>query len=80
MAMLQRMEVVVAISLVPSEVADPIPFPEDTTHDTYDPAHVARFHQVLAMVDVVMKQHRAVLKPGRKASRATETGAASRPA
>jgi hypothetical protein len=59
MAMLHHMDVAVAISLVPSEVADPIPFPEDTTHDTYDAAHVARFHQVLAMVDVVMKQHHA---------------------
>jgi hypothetical protein len=59
MAVLERMEVDVAISVVPSEVADPIPFPEDRTHDTYDTAHAARFQQVLTMADVVVKQHHA---------------------
>jgi hypothetical protein len=49
----------VDLSLVPSEVADPIPFPEDRTHDTYDPAHVERFHRVLTNVDVALKEHRA---------------------
>jgi hypothetical protein len=56
---LQRMHVDVALSVLPSEVADPIPFPEDRTHHTYDAHHVAQFHRVLSMVDVVMKQHRA---------------------
>jgi len=59
MRMLGRMRVDVAISVLPSEVADPIPFPEDRTHQTYDPQHAARFHHVLTMVDVVMKEHRA---------------------
>jgi hypothetical protein len=58
-AVLRRMDVDVAFSVIPSEVTDPIPFPEDRTHDTYDPAHGARFHQVLTMIDVVLKQHHA---------------------
>lgn len=56
---LHRIGVDVTISLLPSEVADPIPFPDDRTHDTYEPEHAAKFHQVLSMVDVVMKEHRA---------------------
>src|SRR5438477_3485300 len=54
--MLQRMGMAVTISLVPSEVSDPIPFPEDRTHDTYTAEHVVRFFRVLSMVDVVMKE------------------------
>ncbi len=38
---------------------DPIPFPEDRTHATYDPEQAERFHRVLSMVDLVMKEHRA---------------------
>ena len=59
MRALQRMRLDVAISVLPSEVADPIPFPDDRTHQTYDARHAARFHHVLSMVDVVMKAHRA---------------------
>jgi hypothetical protein len=59
MRALQRMRLDVAISVLPSEVADPIPFPDDRTHQTYDPRHAARFHHVLSMVDLVMKAHRA---------------------
>jgi hypothetical protein len=58
-SVLKRMGVDVALSLLPSEVSDPIPFPEDRTHDTYDRAHVERFHQVLVNVDVALKEHRA---------------------
>ena len=56
---LARMEVNVSLSVVPSEVANPIPFPDDHTHATYEPGQAARFFQVLSMVDVVLKQHRA---------------------
>ena len=56
---LARMRVEVTISVVPSEVSDPIPFPDDRAHATYEPAHVARFFRVLSMIDVVFKQHRA---------------------
>jgi hypothetical protein len=56
---LRRMGIDVAISVMPSEVPDPIPFPEDRAHDTYVPEQAERFHRVLSMVDLVMKQHRA---------------------
>jgi len=59
MNMLRRMDVEVAISVVPSEVSDPIPFPEDHAHDTYVADHATRFFRVLSMVDVVLKEHRA---------------------
>src|SRR5579864_241108 len=56
---LRRMGIDVGISVMPSEVPDPIPFPEDRTHATYVPEQAARFHRVLSMVDLVMKEHRA---------------------
>ena len=59
MQALQRLRVDVAISVLPSEVAHPIPFPDDRTHATYEPAHAARFFRVLSRVDTVLKQHRA---------------------
>lgn len=59
MRALQRMQVEVAISTLPSEVSNPIRFPEDRVHDTYDPQHAARFHHALLIVDGVMKEHRA---------------------
>ena len=59
MRMLRRMEIDVAISVVPSEVSDPIPFPEDHAHSTYDGEHARRFFEVLSMVDAAMKGHRA---------------------
>jgi hypothetical protein len=48
----------VSLSPVPSEVADPIAFPDDRTHRTYDPAHAYRFWRVLSLVDRVFKEHR----------------------
>jgi hypothetical protein len=59
MAALHRMGVDVEISEVPSEVAEPIPFPDDRTHHAYDPEWVTRFHSVLTLVDVALKAHRA---------------------
>jgi hypothetical protein len=58
-AALGRLDIRVTISPLPSEVSDPIPFTEDRTHHTYDPAFAHRFWRVLAQVDVVMKRHRA---------------------
>jgi hypothetical protein len=49
----------VAISELPSEIADPIPFPLDRTHNTYEGDKAQRFWQVLARVDMAMKRHRA---------------------
>jgi hypothetical protein len=59
MSALARLQVDVRISPLPSEVANPIPFPDDRSHATYDPGQAAHFFQVLSMVDVVFKQHRA---------------------
>jgi Family of unknown function (DUF5996) len=59
MAALRRMGIDVDIPVTPSEVPDPIPFPEDRTHDTYDAAQAQRFYQVLSMVDLTMREHRA---------------------
>src|SRR5262249_54380798 len=56
---LARLGVDVEISPGPSEVDDPIPFAEDRTHHSYDPAQVNRFFRVLAQADVVLKEHRA---------------------
>lgn len=56
---LRRIGVDVALSEVPSEVADPIPFPDDRTHDTYIHEHARRFHDVLSRIDLVMRRHRA---------------------
>src|SRR5712692_1393151 len=47
-----------AITTVPSEVENPIPFPEDTVHATYDPEWAHRFWRLLARIDLVLKEHR----------------------
>jgi len=57
--MLRRLDVDVAFAPGPSELPDPIPFAQDRTHVTYDPAQALRFWQVLARVDSVLKEHRA---------------------
>jgi hypothetical protein len=49
----------VSVSELPSEIPDPIPFPLDRTHHTYDGAQAHRFWQVLSRVDVVLKRHHA---------------------
>lgn len=59
MSALARIDVNIELSTMPSEVSNPIPFPDDRTHDTYDFAHASLFHRVLAMIDVVTKEHRA---------------------
>jgi hypothetical protein len=51
--------VAATVSELPSEVPDPIRFPLDQVHHTYEAADAHRFWQVLARVDVVMKRHRA---------------------
>jgi hypothetical protein len=56
---LYGMGIAVTVSELPSEVPDPIPFPDDREHHTYDAAQAHRFWQVLSRVDVVVKRHRA---------------------
>jgi hypothetical protein len=59
MQALGSLGVAVAVSELPSEVPDPIPFPEDRAHDTYVGEEAHRFWRALSQVDVVMKRHRA---------------------
>jgi hypothetical protein len=59
MRALARLGVDVTLSVVPSEVSDPIPFPEDRLHHTYNPAQANRFWHALSKIDVVLKEYRA---------------------
>lgn len=59
---LARVGVSAALSVIPSEVPDPIPFPEDTTHASYDPEAARRFWRLLSRVDLVFKEHRAAFR------------------
>jgi hypothetical protein len=44
---------------IPDEVADPIPFADDTVHSAYEPEWANRFWRVLSQVDLVLKDHRS---------------------
>lgn len=59
MRMLRDLRVEVSMWPVPTEVSEPIPFPEDRTHNTYDADHATRFFRVISSIDLVMKEHRA---------------------
>jgi hypothetical protein len=43
----------------PAEVADPIPFDEDTVHSTYNPAQAERYWRVLSQVEGIFDEFRA---------------------
>ncbi|MFD6698253.1 MULTISPECIES: DUF5996 family protein [unclassified Microbacterium] len=59
MALLPRLDVHVRIHPVPNEVAEAIPFPDDTVHATYDPEHARLFWQQLVQADRVLRHSRA---------------------
>src|SRR5712691_2364246 len=58
MGALRSLGIDVDVSIVPSEVPDPIPFPDDTVHASYDPGSVGRFWRALVQVDKVLRVHR----------------------
>ena len=58
MAVLHAMGIDVKIWPKPVEIPDPIPFPDDTLHASYDAEYVTRFHHVLSRVDPVLKSFR----------------------
>ena len=58
MGRLHTLDIDPAITTVPSEVDNPIPFPEDTVHAAYDPEWAHRFWRLLARIDLVLKEHR----------------------
>jgi hypothetical protein len=59
MAALAALGVQVAIHPVPNEVADPIPFRDDTVHASYDADAARRFWQALVRVDRVFRLFRS---------------------
>jgi hypothetical protein len=58
MAALAELGIHIVIDEMPSELTDPIRFPEDQKHASYDPDAVQRFFQILVNVDRVFKQFR----------------------
>jgi hypothetical protein len=58
MAMLDALGLPVSIDRVPNEIADAIPFDEDTKHSAYDPEYAQRFWQILLQADRVFSQFR----------------------
>jgi len=58
MTMLDETGLPVSIDRIPNEIADAIPFDEDTTHSTYDPEYVQRFWRILLQVQRVFAQFR----------------------
>jgi Family of unknown function (DUF5996) len=65
MTALERAGVPTAISETPSDMPDPIPFPEDRVHASYDPEWANRWWRLVVSVDAVLKEHRAPFE-GRK--------------
>jgi hypothetical protein len=61
-AVLRAVGVNTELSEMPQEVADPIPFPDDTKHHAYDPEAARRFWQVLTLIEPVFEEYRAVFK------------------
>lgn len=59
LAALAELHVDVTINTIPCEVAEPIAFPQDTTHHSYDPAAAARFWRVLVNTSRVFTRFRS---------------------
>jgi hypothetical protein len=59
MRVLHGLNIEVSISERPNEVPDPIPFPKDHTHKSYDAAAAHAFWRALIQVDRVFKQFRS---------------------
>jgi Family of unknown function (DUF5996) len=57
-ALTDELGVAIAFNGVPNEVADPLPFADDTTHKAYDGDAVHRFWGALVQADRVFKQFR----------------------
>ncbi|MFY9610250.1 MAG: DUF5996 family protein [Blastocatellia bacterium] len=59
MATLRSLGSDVTIHAKPDEVANPIPFAEDTLHASYDPEYANRFWRILVQTDRLFKQFRS---------------------
>jgi hypothetical protein len=58
MATLAELNITITIYPVPVEIADPVPFAEDTQYGAYDAEYVHRFWRALLWTDQVFKQFR----------------------
>jgi hypothetical protein len=58
MAALRAIGIEVKIWPAPVEIANPIPFPDDREHASYDPEYVNRFHRILLQADTTLKEFR----------------------
>jgi hypothetical protein len=58
MAVLAAMDIDVKIWPHPVEIPNPIPFPEDEQHASYQPEYVNRFHRILLQADAIFKEFR----------------------
>jgi len=56
---LKELDIDVAIHPVPNELPEPIPFPEDEVHKTYEPDHARRLWGALVQADRIMREFRA---------------------
>jgi len=59
MGTLRSMGLEVQIHAKPDEVGDPIPFPEDHQHASYDAEYANRFWRILVQTDRVFKRFRS---------------------
>ncbi len=58
MAVLHAIDIEAKIWPKPVEIPNPIPFPDDDQHASYDPEYVSRFHRILLQIDSVFKKFR----------------------
>ncbi len=58
LGLLDELGIAAAIYPRPNEVADPIPFPQDDTHNSYDAAAARRFWRALIQADRIFKLFR----------------------
>jgi len=59
MAALASLGIAVKIWNMPVEIADPIPFDQDTKHASYDPEYANRFWRILVLCDQAFKEFHA---------------------
>lgn len=59
LALLHSLGIDVKLNPKPCEVADPIPFPEDSQHASYDKEFAGRFWRILQRSDTLFKRFRA---------------------
>lgn len=58
-ARLRRLGIDVEIWPVPVEVADAVPFTEDSGHSAYDPEIAGRLHEILVLADMALAEFRS---------------------